>query len=292
MSLDMPNKKWTDFAPDELEGQYNPRATGVDVESYDKARTELNAAGLAWPSRVADIAYGDGNLMDLDIYKPAAGVGPHPVHIFIHGGYWRARQKENFGYIGAGLANRGLLTVVINYPLCPAVTLDAVVDGARDAFAWTIGNIAEYGGDPGQITISGHSAGAHLGAAIICEDWAARGLSGQLLKGAVLISGIYDPTPTQHLRVNEEIGITAELAERHNYAAHQPKINCPVHVIAGGAEPEGWIAQSADYTRHIRAAGLDVAYKISDGDNHFSLQDQYRTEGSDILRAIESVAGI
>ena len=292
MSLDAPTKKWTEFASDELEGQYNPRATGVDVESYDKARAGTNEAGLGWSGRVADIAYGDGNLMDLDIYKPADGAGPHPVHIYIHGGYWRARKKENFGFIGAALAKRGLLTVVINYPLCPVVTLDAVVSGARDAFAWTVKNISDYGGDPARITVSGHSAGGHLGAAIIAEDWAARGLTGDLLQGAVLISGVYDPTPTQHLRVNEEIGITAELAERHDYATHQPKLRCPVHVIVGGAEPEGWIGQSADYARHIRDAGWNVTYKISDGDNHFSLQDQYLTEGSDILKAIDDVAGI
>ncbi|MEM8973049.1 MAG: alpha/beta hydrolase [Pseudomonadota bacterium] len=292
MSLDHPTKKWTDFAADELESHYNPRATGVDVESYDKARAELNQAGLAWPGRVADIAYGEGNLMDLDIYKPAQGAGPHPVHVYIHGGYWRARQKENFGFIGASLAGRGLLTVVINYPLCPVVTLDAVVAGARDAFGWVVQNIAEHDGDPDRITVSGHSAGGHLGDAIMAEDWAARGLTGNLLKGAVLISGVYDPTPTQHLRVNEEIGITAELAARHNYAAHQPVLNCPTHVIVGGAEPEGWIAQSADYARHIRDAGLDVTYKISDGENHFSLQDQYHTEGSDVLQAISHVAGV
>lgn len=292
MSLDASTKTWTDFASDELEGQYNPRATGVDVESYDRARSDVNAAGLAWPGRKADIRYGDGELMDLDIYQPEAGEGPHPVHIYIHGGYWRARKKENFGFIGASLAKRGLLTVVINYPLCPVVTLDDVVAGARDAFAWTVNNIVNYGGDPARITVSGHSAGAHLGAAIIAEDWPARGLSGSLLQGAVLISGVYDPTPTQHLRVNEEIGIAAELAERHNYSAHKPQLSCPVHVIVGGAEPPGWIGLSADYARHIRDAGMHVTYKISDGDNHFSLQDQYTTEGSDILMAIDKVAGL
>ena len=292
MSLELPTKNWTDFAPDELEGQYNPRATGVDIESYDKARTDINAAGLASSNRISDIAYGDAPLMDMDIYKPSGGAGPYPVHIYIHGGYWRARKKENFGFIGASLANRGLLTVVINYPLCPVVTLDTVVASVRDAFAWVVSNIAEHGGDPSRITVSGHSAGAHLGAAIIAEDWPARGLEGQLLQGAVLISGVYDPTPTQHLKVNEEIGITAELAERHNYSSHKPKLRCPVHVIVGGAEPEGWIGLSADYARHVRDAGMDVAYKVSPGDNHFSLQDQYVTEGSDILRAIDKVAGL
>ena len=164
--------------------------------------------------------YGDGPLMDLDLYKPTEGDGPFPVHLYIHGGYWRAREKENFGFIGASLASQGMLTVIINYPLCPAVTLDEVVEGTRAAFAWTANNITGYDGDPDRLTLSGHSAGGHLGAAIIATDWSSQNISKQVLKGAVLISGIYDPTPTQHISVNAEIGITPELAERHAYVNH------------------------------------------------------------------------
>lgn len=292
MTLCGHTKKWTDFAKDDLEFQYNPRASNPNPAGYDEARAEINATGLDWPGRIAGIAYGDGPLMNLDIYKPVDGVGPFPVHLYIHGGYWRAREKENFGFIGAALAALGLLTVVINYPLCPAVTLDEVVDANRTAFAWIIENIKAHGGDPDRLTLSGHSAGGHLGAAIIAGDWSGRNLGQQPLKGAVLISGIYDPAPTQHISVNAEIGITPELAERHAYVNHPPRLSCPVAVVVGGDEPEGWIAQSADYAGHLKAAGYDVSYTVSEGENHFSLLDQYREPSSAILAAILSQAGV
>ncbi|MFY0614094.1 MAG: alpha/beta hydrolase [Hyphomicrobiaceae bacterium] len=289
MTLDQASKPWQAYAADELEHHYNPRATNPDSDRYGEARAAINAAGLAYAGRTADIAYGDGPLRNLDIYRPATDNGPLPVHIFIHGGYWRSREKEDFGFIGKALADQGLLGVVINYPLCPDVTLDEVVASNRAAFAWIHRNIANHGGDPARITLSGHSAGAHLGAAILATDWADLGTA-RPLQGAVLVSGIYDPHPTQHISVNAEIGITPEIAERQNYLAHAPRLDCPVHVIVGGGEPEGWIAQSADYTRHLVAAGVETEYTVSGTENHFSIQDQFHTPDADVLGAILKLA--
>lgn len=289
MTLEQASTPWQSYAADELEHHYNPRAATPNSEHYGEARAEINAAGLAYAGRSADIAYGDGPLRNLDIYRPATGDGPFPVHLFIHGGYWRSREKEDFGFIGKALADQGLLGVVINYPLCPVVTLDEVVASNRAAFAWIHRNIAAHGGDPDRITLSGHSAGAHLGAAIIAYDWSELGAA-QPLKGAVLVSGIYDPHPTQHISVNAEIGITPEIAERQNYLAHAPRLNCPVHVIVGGGEPAGWIDQSADYARHIKASGRQTAYTVSGSENHFSIQDQFHDAGADVLSAILKLA--
>lgn len=289
MNVEHRSKPWQDYAADELEYHYNPRASNPDSESYAAARAEINAAGLTSAGRTADIAYGDGPLRNLDIYRPASGGAPYPVHVFIHGGYWRSREKEDFGYIGQALADNGLLGVIINYPLCPIVTLDEVVAANRQAFEWVYRNIADHGGDPERITISGHSAGAHLGAAMLASDWSHLGGT-KPLKGAVLVSGIFDPAPTQYISVNAEIGITPEVAARQNYLAQPPLLDCPVHVIVGGGEPEGWIGQSADYARHVKAAGVPTDYTVTGTENHFSIQDQFRDPGADVLSAILKLA--
>ncbi|MBU2534119.1 MAG: alpha/beta hydrolase [Alphaproteobacteria bacterium] len=291
MSEQTATRPWTDYAADELEQHYNPRASVANIESYDEARAVRNAAALASSLRTADIRYGPGHLEDLDIYAPAAGEAPYPVHVFIHGGYWRAREKENFGYIGEALANQGFLTVVINYPLCPVVDLDQVVESNRKALEWVVRNIADHGGDPERLTLSGHSAGGHLGAAIIATDWAARGLRGQPLQGAVLVSGIFDPAPAQHLSIRAEIGITPELAERHNYAKQPPRLDCPVHVVVGGGEPQGWIDQSADYATHMRNAGRETRLIVTGRENHFSIMEQFCEPSADVLASILVVSG-
>ena len=71
MTLDQASKPWQAYAADELELHYNPRATNPDSERYGEARADINAAGLAYAGRTADIAYGDGPLRNLDIYRPA-----------------------------------------------------------------------------------------------------------------------------------------------------------------------------------------------------------------------------
>ena len=247
--------------------------------------------------RLADVAYGPAPLENMDIYSPSTKSGPHPVHIFIHGGYWRSREKEDFAFIGGAMARAGLMAVVINYPLCkpdalPPITLDEVVASNIRAFKWVQENIADHGGDPARITLSGHSAGGHLGAAIIAHDWSTEKFGAEPLKGAVLVSGIYDPHPTQHITVNAEIGITPELAERHNVISNPPRLKCPVHVIVGGGEPAGWIAQSADYARHIRDHGLPIDYTVTGTENHFSIQDQFTDPAADVLGGILKIAGV
>lgn len=295
MSLDAETKPWHAYTAHEIEQNYNPRAAVPDSDRYGAARVDDNTAALAAKNRLADIAYGGAPLENLDIYAPTNGTAPYRVHVFIHGGYWRSREKEDFAFIGLSLADAGLMAVVINYPLCkptaiPPITLDDVVASNLAAFDWIYRNIAAYGGDPDSITLSGHSAGGHLGAAIIAHDWSASGLGEQPLKGAVLVSGVFDPHPTQHISVNAEIGITPALAERYNYSAHAPKLKCPVHVIVGGGEPTGWIAQSADYAKHLKAASLAVDYTVSGSENHFSIQDQFTDPAADVLAAILKLA--
>ena len=283
--------KLTDYSSDELEIHFNPRAANPDVEQYSLARSGVNRQALAWPGRTSDIAYGPAPLMTLDVYPPLEIQSPQPVQVYLHGGYWRSRDKEEFAFIGAAMAKAGLLAVVMNYPLCPAVTLDAVVDASRTGFEWIYGNIAAYGGSPDRIALSGHSAGAHLAAAIIAHDWTQHGLPANPLRGAVLVSGIYDPAPARYTTVNADLHLTPELAERYNYLHHQPIVECPVHVIVGGGEPAGWIAQSAEYAAHMEAAGLPTQYMQSGSENHFSLLDQYRDPTSDTFSAILEIAG-
>lgn len=283
---------WLSYSAEEREFHFNPRVATPGVDAYNAARTTINEQGLAWSGRISDIAYGPDELMTLDLYPPVNAAAHNPVHFYIHGGYWRSRDKEDFAFIGAALADAGMLAVVINYPLCPGVPLDGVVAGTLAAFQWVYDNIGEHGGNRDAITVSGHSAGGHLGAAVIAHDWTMHGLPASPLRGAVLISGVYDPTPAQHISVNAELNLTPEIAQRYNYLDHAPRANCPVHVLVGGDEPAGWIAQSADYATHIEAKGLRTNYKACNGENHFSILDQYRDPGSDTRRAIEEVAGL
>ena len=126
-------------AQSEFDAQYNPSIALPDpnapgrhfVESAEHARSTLPC--------VLDVPYGPTLEETLDIFpadQPSA-----PVFVFIHGGYWRALSSKTFSGVALGLQTRGITTVVINYALCPRVTIDEIVRQTRAALAWTLRNI-------------------------------------------------------------------------------------------------------------------------------------------------------
>jgi arylformamidase len=282
---------WRDLGADELESQFNPRRAVPDFEAYQAANARRSAEVRARLDGRLDLAYGDTPLQKLDLFPAAAaGGGAAPVHVFFHGGYWRAQDKANFAFVAERLVGQGICTVVANYDLCPAVTLDGVVAAARRALAWTFAHAAGFGADPQRLTISGCSAGAHLQAMALAHDWAADGLPADLIKGAVPISGIYDPEPARHISVNAEIGLSAEIARRNDALALPPRVRCPVALFVGGAEPPEWQRQTTLYAAHLRRHGLAPSCEVLPGANHFSILDQYLDGDSAILRAIVAMA--
>lgn len=113
-----------------------------------------------------NVPYGEaGRRNHLDIWKrpdlPADARAP--VLLQVHGGAWVVGQKEGQAHpLMAHLAERGWVCVTINYRLSPRATWpDQIVDVKR-AIAWTKANIADHGGDPDFIALTGGSAGGHL----------------------------------------------------------------------------------------------------------------------------------
>ena len=149
-----------------------------------------------------DIIYYDGEEFYaprhiLDVYRIDDGE-VRPVLIFIHGGGWTSGNKSQFVYLGNFFASQGYVTVLANYRLTdnsPGRVMHPghVTDVAR-AFAWTYANIADYGGDPGKIFVSGHSAGGHLVSLLAVDPryLADQGLSPDNIAGVLSVSGVYD----------------------------------------------------------------------------------------------------
>jgi arylformamidase len=279
---------WASLTPEQHEYQYNPQKAFPGFARYGMERAAQNEQIRREWKPAVDIPYGEHRLRTLDVYRAADAGTPSPVHIFFHGGYWRAQDKQNFAFIAGALVPLGITTVIANYELCPDSTLDGVVDSALSAFEWTWRNIAAYGGDRQRISLSGHSAGAHLAAEILATDWAARGVDASVLTGATLISGIFDPTPAMKTTVNEQLRLTPELASRHDVERRPLKVHCPVAIIAGSLEPEQWVDQSLRYYHHLRRHELCPELHVLEGHDHFGILADYLEPNSATLRAVTS----
>jgi acetyl esterase/lipase len=104
-----------------------------------------------------------GRRANLDIYRPRGGVQNAPVLIQIHGGGWTIGNKEQQGLLIMNrMAARGWVGVSVNYRLAPKHRWPAQIVDVKRAIAWVRENIAEYGGNPDYIVLTGGSAGGHL----------------------------------------------------------------------------------------------------------------------------------
>ncbi|MBU1372099.1 MAG: alpha/beta hydrolase [Bacteroidetes bacterium] len=122
---------------------------------------------LAGVKKEKDLAYADAGTSNLlDIYHSDQFSKPQDVIVFIHGGSWNSGSKDTYWFLGRNFARKGKIVVVINYQLSPEVQYDAMAYDCAKAVKWVKNHIQEYGGNPNQIFVMGHSAGGHLAALI------------------------------------------------------------------------------------------------------------------------------
>ncbi|WP_216822980.1 alpha/beta hydrolase [Aeromicrobium sp. A1-2] len=107
-----------------------------------------------------------GRRAHLDIYRPRdVDLSNAPVLIQVHGGGWTIGAKEQQGLILMNrMAQQGWICVAANYRLAPKHRFPAQIVDVKRTIAWVRENIAQYGGDPSYIAITGGSAGGHLSA--------------------------------------------------------------------------------------------------------------------------------
>lgn len=147
---------------------------------------------------VKDIAYGEQTWQELNIY-PQKNNQNAPVIIFIYGGGWNKGSKEQYHFAADGLIRKGYLVVIPDYIKYPEGQFPTFVEDIALATAWVKKNIATYGGNPDQILLVGHSAGAHTGALLVTDRQylKAVGLTPEDVNGFVGLSGPYNFTPKE-----------------------------------------------------------------------------------------------
>lgn len=243
-----------------------------------------------------DVPYGPAALQTLDIYHPkerrSAG---YPVLIDVHGGGWHRGSKNSCGYPAASLTPKGLVWVPIDYRLAPACTLADMVEDIRAALAMVHTTIAEYGGDPKRIYMSGHSAGAQLAAMTLVDGWHARhGVPADVVKGCCLVSGVFDIEGMVHAAGGHHSGFGLSLAEARTYTPplNAPRIGCPVVFAYGGDESPELKRQTHAFAAAWTAAGLGTRVIECPGDYHFSIMRTLVAPDSELNRALVSMVGI
>ena len=263
--------------------QYNARAMIPDhAQIFERGAKRSEEARASLRCRL-DIPYGASAAEKLDIF-PAEGRS-EALLVFIHGGYWRSRDKSDFSYLAPAFTRRGVALVLPNYGLCPQVGIEDIVKQNLLAIAWLWHHGAHHGVNPGRLYVAGHSAGAHLAAMMLAARWNTYmpELPHNLVKGGLAISGIYDLEPLVHAPfVNEDLKLDRALARRLSPVHIPPATTAPLYTAVGGDESEEFKRQNALIARIWRHAFTgDIPMP---GCNHLTVLEQLADPASALFK--------
>jgi len=285
-----------DYAQAELDSQYDNRSHVPDHEEIYRVRAAGAEAVLAKVQTRLDVAFDASAEETLDIYLPEAA-GPDDgtaINVFLHGGYWFSRHKDDFRFLAGGLTARGSALIIVNYALIPSVDMTELVRQCQAAVAWAYDNAATFGGDKNNIHVSGHSAGGHLTAMMMATDWPsfADNLPADLVKSGCAISGVYDLEPIRLGFMQETLGFSTEDVAAYSPMNLTPATDAPLIVAVGGAETDEFLRQSKEFTPMWQQAGIDCSLMVVPEMNHFTILGELAEPDSALTNATAKLMGL
>jgi arylformamidase len=264
--------------------QYNARAAipehpGIFTRwQKDSAHVRRTNAGLF------DMAYGESPGERLDLFPTKRSNAA--LLIFIHGGWWRSLDKSDFSFIVPGYTQAGFNVALTNYTLAPAASIREITLQQLHAVAWLYRNAENYDFDRERIVVAGHSAGGHLAAMMMAAQWNefAIDLPTDLIKGGILMSGLYDLEPVRHANfVNNDLKLREDDVPLLS-PARMPQSHAVRFVTAvGGLESDEFHRQNALIVNQWKANHVaDIALPDK---NHLTICDAFATRGNPLFDA-------
>jgi arylformamidase len=252
------------------------------------AASEATVERLGRPERHR---YGATDPEYIELFRTAkAGA---PIFVFVHGGSWKTSPVLRQAFLAEMLVAAGAHCALVEFTGVEDAhgRLLTLSEQVRAAVVWLHEHAREFGGDPDRLVLGGHSSGAHLAGSLITTDWAALGKPANIIKGALLCSGMYDLHPVSLSKRSAFVAFDEESLDALSPIRHLERIALPVVVAYGTEETPEFQRQAREFAAALTARNKPVELLVGIGYNHFdileSLANPYGMLGRAALQLLD-----
>ena len=268
---------WHQMDQQTLDDSYNNSKAVPESPAMFNAWIERSKVFRAAHPQYLDIPYGSLDREKIDYFSAGSNT---PVVIFIHGGFWQMRSKNDFAFLAESYLKEGISVAMVGYPLAPQANMDQIVASSEKAVQFISQHIAEWGGNPQNVVLSGWSSGGHL---------SVTSMNGMKVKAVVPISGIFELEPLMGSFVNKKLQMDLETAKRNSPLLHLPTGKTPIYLFVGGSELSEMRRQSFDFAEQLKASNYYVVFMIVRGKDHYTMLEEFEFPEGAIHNRIVSV---
>ncbi len=231
------------------------------------------------------IPYGPSMRQTVDLF-PAKDDDKAPLAMFIHGGWWRSLEPSMFSQVAVGPNARGISVAVAGYDLCPNVSIADIIVEIRTACLMLWRKRRQ------RIFVYGHSAGGHLAACMVAQDWKAfaSDAPADLVPAAYAISGVFDLLPLVHVSQNQDLRLDETEARRVSPLHWRVPVGRSLDAVVGALESSEFLRQSKTIAEAWRQGMARTRYEEIAGANHFTVVDPLNDPNSAMTARVAALA--
>jgi arylformamidase len=273
--------------PIDYEKEYDNRGRVPEhPEIFARWQRETETYRAAARNAELGVPYGPSARQTLDLFPARDDDATTPLALFIHGGWWRSLDPSMFSQMAKGANGNGVSVAVAGYDLCPQVTIATIIEQMRAACLWLWRKRHK------RIFVYGHSAGGHLAACMLAQDWKAfaSDAPADLVPAAYSVSGLFDLAPLTQVSQNQDLRLDDAQARRVSPLYWNVPPRRRLDAVVGALESSEFLRQSKAIVEAWGEHGVEARYQEIAGTNHFTVVDALADADSAMTKRVVEMA--
>lgn len=267
---------WKNLSKEDLDKAYNNSLAVANSSEIVQSWVQSSISAKERLHGDRDISYGDSKFQSFDFFSAGEDA---PIVVFLHGGFWQMRSKDDFTFIAPPLVEASISVAMLGYRLAPHANMHDIVQDVRDGLRAIRAHMKMNNIVSQKIWLLGWSAGAHL--ITMVQDEAC-------VLGGTAISGIYDLEPMRHCYINEKLRLDESTSLKNSPILLQQNAAKPLDIFVGGTELPEMQKQSIDFSAYRNSTNAKGTFKNIPEKNHYTILDELTDKNGKIFKALKS----